>query len=95
MISNVSLANDTNQIALDKVSLNQIMDQQLQDQTANSSLDLDSLTVGASVDPDSTYTFEQLADEYGFTADSYQVTTEDGYELKMFRLKQKGATQRG
>ena len=58
MISNVSLANDTSHLALDKVSLNQIMDQQLHDQTANSSLDLDSLTAGAAVDPDSTYTFE-------------------------------------
>jgi len=44
------------------------------------------VTKSKAVDPDTTYTFEQLADEYGFMADSYKVVTEDGYELKMFRL---------
>jgi len=86
MITNVPLLN-ANEIAFDKMSLNEKMesiDKQLLDQTT--SLDLDSL-IKTPVDLDSTYTFEQLADEYGFTADSYQVVTEDGYELKMFRLR--------
>ena len=61
----------------------QSIEKQLKDKTT--SLDLDSMTK-TDIDPDATYTIEQLSDEYGFKTDSYVVVTEDRYELKMFRL---------
>ena len=57
------------------------------------SLDINSLTIN---DPDVTKTFAELADEYGCVTNDYFVTTEDGYVLHMFRLRNKyGFSSRG
>ena len=87
MITSIPLLNPS-AIPMDKMTLNEqieFIDRQLLDQP--NKIDLEVVTKSKDIDPDSTYTFEQLADEYGFVADSYKVVTEDGYELKMFRLK--------
>jgi len=41
-------------------------------------------------EPDATTSMEQLANENGFDCESYEVTTEDNYVLKMFRINKKG-----
>ena len=61
-------------------------------------LNIDSLfekKVEPSIDFDTTATFEQLADEYGFEPESHVVETDDNYLLKMFRIRKKGQEGRG
>jgi len=40
--------------------------------------------------PDATESFKQIAAENGCTTQQYEVTTEDGYELVMFRIAKNG-----
>ena len=38
------------------------------------------------VDPDVDLTFAELVTKYGFVSEEHEVTTQDGYVLKMFRV---------
>ena len=41
---------------------------------------------GVTADPDVDLTFAQLVTKYGFVSEEHDVTTQDGYVLKMFRV---------
>ena len=40
----------------------------------------------ASVDPDTTKSFEEICQENGFSTENYTLTTDDGYILSMYRI---------
>ena len=49
---------------------------------------------GHFVDHDFRYTFEDLADEYGYLHEQHEVTTDDGYILSLYRLKKKDTPEK-